>query len=117
MYNWSCTLVYSSRRNVCRRNVVDEMSVDELSWNHNMHRSSHLTYMYLSQLFTSRPPRSTRSSSTSTILYPSVTLSPKICQSFQTHSCPAFGTNSDCYCNNYLIHPTNSPILYISTVK
>ena len=27
------TLVYSSRRNVCRRSVVDEMSVDELSWN------------------------------------------------------------------------------------
>jgi len=36
----SCTLVYSSRRNVCRqknvyrRIVLDEMSVDELSRNH-----------------------------------------------------------------------------------
>src|SRR6218665_570744 len=35
-------LVYSSRRNVCRRSVVDEMSVDEFSWTHVYQRVGQL---------------------------------------------------------------------------
>src|SRR6218665_1456523 len=54
MYNCpvlSCTLVYSSRQNVCRRNVcrrsvVYEMSVDELSWNRSQWCRSRTFWRY-----------------------------------------------------------------------
>jgi len=57
---------------------------------------------HLRQLFTIQPPRSTRSSSTLTLLRPSVTLSLKF-----AIVVPLFWTNSCQYCDKYLTHPTN----------
>src|SRR6218665_1115907 len=61
---------------------------------------------YLCQLFTIQPPRSTRSSSTQTLLRPSVTSSLKFShRSIAIHvALPLFGTNSRQCCDKYLTH-------------
>src|SRR6218665_114359 len=63
---------------------------------------------YLRQLFTIQPPRSIRSSSTLTLLRPSVTSSLKFSNRSIAIAVPLFGTNSHQYCDKYLTHPTNS---------
>src|SRR6218665_666001 len=87
---------------------MNEQNTKVISLTYNTLQSSQISY--LRQLFTIQPPRSSRSSSTPTLLRPSVTSSLKFAdRSIAMHSSPSL-----CYklppvlCQKYLTNPTNS---------
>src|SRR6218665_87612 len=63
---------------------------------------------YLRQLFTIQPPRSTRSSSTLTLLRPSVTSSLKFSNRSTAVAVPPLWNQLLQHCDKYLTHPTSS---------
>src|SRR6218665_648430 len=86
--------------------IPERIEYKVISLTYNTLQSSQPSY--LRQLFQIQPPRSPRSSSTLTLLRPSVTSSLKFSNRPIAVAARLSGTNSPQHCDKCLIHPTSS---------
>src|SRR6218665_469052 len=86
--------------------IPERIEYKVISLTYNTLQSSHPSY--LRQLFTIQPPRSTRSSSTLTLLSPSVTSSLKFSNRSIAVAVPPLWNKLPQHCDKYLTHPTSS---------